>query len=111
VPVLGMFMNKNAYAKLAAESKAAIDGTTGTKLVVSFGKKWEEDDIPGLGKAKQLGHPVNVLSADESARWARASQPVIENWIKEMTEKGHPGKELVADAKAMIAKYKKQMMH
>jgi TRAP-type C4-dicarboxylate transport system substrate-binding protein len=108
-PVLGMFMNKAAYAKLAPESKKAIDGTTGMKLAAEFGKKWEDDDTPGLNKAKSLGHPVNVLSEAESARWAKAAEPVIQAWIKEMTEKGHPGKDLVADAKALIAKHKRQM--
>jgi TRAP-type C4-dicarboxylate transport system substrate-binding protein len=110
-PVLGMFMNKAAYAKLPAESKKAIDETTGAKLAVAFGKKWEEDDTPGQNKAKSLGHPINVLSDAESARWAKAAEPVIDDWIKEMTAKGHPGKQLVDDARAMIAKHKKQMMH
>jgi TRAP-type C4-dicarboxylate transport system substrate-binding protein len=110
-PVLGMFMNKAAYAKLPAESRKAIDETTGAKLSAEFGKKWEADDIPGRNKAKSLGHPIIELSDAEQERWAQASQPAIDTWIKEMTEKGHPGKELVADAKALIAKYKKQMKH
>ena len=110
-PVLGMFMNKEAYAKLPADAKKAIDSTTGAKLAAAFGKKWEDDDMPGLNKANSLGHQVNILSDTEVARWAKAAEPVIDAWIKEMTEKGHPGKELVADARAMIAKYKKQMTH
>jgi len=110
-PVLGMFMNKAAYAKLSAESKKAIDETSGAKLVAEFGKKWEADDLPGLNKAKSLGHPIIELSGSEQERWARASQPAIDTWVKELTEKGQPGAALVADAKALIAKYKSQMKH
>jgi TRAP-type C4-dicarboxylate transport system substrate-binding protein len=110
-PVLGMFMNKQAYAKLSGDAKKAIDSTTGAKLSAEFGKKWGDDDLPGRNKAKSLGHPIIELSDAEQARWAKAAQPAIDTWIKELTEKGQPGKELVADAKAMIAKYKKQMTH
>ena len=107
-PVLALIMNKDAYAKLPAESKAAIDKTTGAKLAMEFGKKWEADDLPGVAKAKQLGHPVNELDAAEAARWAKAAQPVIDTWVKEMTQKGHPGQALIADARATIARYKAQ---
>jgi len=110
-PMLAMIMNKDSYAKLPADAKAAIDKTTGMPLAVEFGKRWQADDEPGLAKAKSLNHPVIALNAAETQIWAKTAEPVIENWIKEMTEKGQPGKALVDDASAMVAKYRGMATH
>jgi TRAP-type C4-dicarboxylate transport system substrate-binding protein len=110
-PVLAMVMNKDSYAKLPAAAKAVIDKTTGMPLAVEFGKRWQADDEPGLAKAKELNHPVITLSDAQTQTWAKAAQPVIDNWVKEMTEKGQPGQALVDDARAVVAKYKAQATH
>lgn len=105
-PTLALIMNKQSYAKLPADVKKAIDANSGPDMARDFGKRWEADDQPGRAKAVGLGHEVYTISAEEEARWRKASQPAYEAWIKEMEGKGFQGREMVADAERLVAKYK-----
>ena len=108
-PTLIMMMNKNSYSKLKGDAKKAIDMNSGAGIATEFGKRWINDDKPGIAKAKQLGHEIITIRGAELQKWKAAMKPVYDAWVKEMTAKGHPGKELLADAEALIEKYRKQM--
>lgn len=105
-PVLAMLMNKRSYEKLPADLKKAIDDHSGEPLAKEFGRRWVSDDIPGRKKAAELKHVIYDLPAAEEARWRKVTQPVYDDWVKTMTEKGYPGAQMVADAEALVAKYK-----
>jgi TRAP-type transport system periplasmic protein len=105
-PTLAMVMNKQSYAKLPPDLQKVIDANSGQALAKHFGELWEKDDMPGRAKAKELHHEIIVLSAAEQARWKKASQPVYDDWIKEMDGKGYNGRELVDAAEGLIAKAK-----
>lgn len=105
-PTLVMAMNKDSYAKLPADLKKVIDANSGGWLAKEFGTRWNNDDKRGRAKAQSLGHPIVTLSETEEARWRKASQPVYEDWIKEMDAKGLPGRQMVEDAERLVAKYK-----
>lgn len=107
-PTLIMMMNKDSYAKLNPAAKKAIDMNSGAQTAAALGKRWEKDDVPAIGKAKQLKNSIVRVRGEELQRWRKAMQPVYDAWVKEMTAKGHPGKELLADAEAFIAKHQKQ---
>ena len=47
------------------------------------------------------------MSAGEVAKMKAAAQPAIDRWLKQMKDKGIDGAALLADARAMIAKYAK----
>lgn len=102
-PTLALVMNKKAYAGLAPELRKVLDANSGAWLAEEFGRRWEEDDARGAAKAKKLGHVIVKISAAEEARWRKVAQPVYDEWIKEMTEKGLRGKEMVEDAERMVA--------
>ena len=99
-------MNKQSYAKLPDDLKKVIDANSGAWLAREFGARWTSDDKRGRAMALALGHPVITLSKAEEARWRKASQPVYDNWIREMEAKGLPGRQMVEDAEALIAKHK-----
>lgn len=107
-PTLIMMMNKNSYAKLTGAAKKAIDMNTGAQIAAALGARWEQDDVPAVAKAKQLKNAIVRIEGDELRKWRKAMQPVYDSWVKDMTAKGHPGKELLADAEALIDKYQKQ---
>ena len=48
------------------------------------------------------------MSVAEQARWRKATEPVYAKWIKDMDAKGLPGKQMVAEAEQLVAKYKAQ---
>jgi TRAP-type C4-dicarboxylate transport system substrate-binding protein len=108
-PTLILLMNKDSYAKLPDAAKKAIDTNSGEKIAKAFAARWMKDDAPAHAKAKKLGKPVYTLSKEEAARWRKTVQPVYDDWVKEMTEKGHPGKELLADAERLIEKYRAEV--
>jgi TRAP-type C4-dicarboxylate transport system substrate-binding protein len=105
-PTLALMMNKNSYAKLPPALKKAIDDNSGPAVAQWLGGRWEHDDQPGLKRAKELKHEVIELSDAEQARMRKVSQPVYDDWIKEMNGKGYDGAKLVAEAERLIAKYK-----
>mgnify|MGYP001282599566 CR=1 FL=1 len=105
-PTLALMMNKNSYAKLSPAQKKAIDDNSGPKVSEWLGERWEHDDKPGLERAKELKHEVVEISDSEQARMRKASQPVYDDWIKEMNAKGYDGAKLVAEAERLIAKHK-----
>jgi TRAP-type C4-dicarboxylate transport system substrate-binding protein len=98
-------MNQKKYDSLPADLKKVIDANSGKMASQWVGKVMDEGDAPGLAIAQKRGNAIVTLDAKETARWKQASQSVIDAWIKEMDGKGMNGKQLVEDARAMIAKY------
>jgi TRAP-type transport system periplasmic protein len=50
---------------------------------------------------------INVISADEKAKWVKATQPVIDAWVAQVKDKGLDGAKLIEQAKALVAKQDK----
>ena len=50
---------------------------------------------------------ITTISEDEKARWIKATEPVIDGWIKQVKDKGLDGAKLLEQAKALVAKYDK----
>jgi TRAP-type C4-dicarboxylate transport system substrate-binding protein len=98
-------MNKAKYDALPADLKKVIDANSGPATSKWVGKVMDDGDAPGLAAAKARNNTIVELDAKETARWKAASQPVIDAWIKDMDGKGQNGKQLVEDARSMIAKY------
>lgn len=104
-PVLLLTMNKDSYGKLNAAQKRAFDGNSGMAQARVFGVDWVKADIPGQKVAKKQGNEISILSAADRATWKKLSQPVIDQWIKDVSGKGIDGNGLVAAARAAVAKY------
>tara|TARA_B100001971_G_C18163151_1_gene522619 strand:- start:26 stop:1051 length:1026 start_codon:yes stop_codon:yes gene_type:complete len=106
-PVLLLAMNKKSYGGLSADQKRAFDTNSGKTQARVFGADWVKADIPGQKVAKKLGNELTTLSEADRTKWKKMSQPVIDNWVKEVTAKGIDGKGLIAAARAAVAKYAK----
>ena len=63
-----------------------------------------EVESPILYRSK--GMEVYTLSPEEEARWIKAAEPIIDQWVKDMEAKGLPGKELIKRARGIIGRYK-----
>lgn len=98
-------MNKESYAKLPDDLKKVLDANSGMETAKWVGKVMDDGDLPGLKAAEARNNKILTLDAAETARWKAAAQPVIDNWVKEMSGKGIDGAALLADAKALVAKY------
>ena len=100
-------MNKGAYAKLPDDLKKVIDDNSGADFSAWAGKTMQAADDPELAKVTKRGNNIITLDDEEVARWKAAAKVVEEQWLKDMQSKGIDGAKLLAEARALIAKYTK----
>jgi TRAP-type C4-dicarboxylate transport system substrate-binding protein len=98
-------MNKAKYASLPPELKKVIDANSGVEASAFFGKAQGDSDVPGRKLAEK--NAINVIPAAEIENWKKAAQPVIDDWVKDVTAKGANGKVLLESARSLIDKYNK----
>ena len=98
-------MNKDSYERLPDDLKKVIDDNAGAELSAWAGKTMQEYDAPGLDIAQSRGNNIIEISAEDAEAWKAAAQPVIDNWLKEMSDKGIDGQALLDEARSLIAKY------
>jgi len=68
------------------------------------GEAWDASDAEGRQFSESLGNKTIKLSDQESARWAEAVQPVMEDYIKAAEEKGLPGRDYVNFIREQVKK-------
>ena len=100
-------MNKNKYNSLPSDLKQVIDKNSGAKFSAFAGKVMGNADNPARDKAKKRGNNLITLSPQEIEKFKKASQPTIDNWVKEMDEKNLDGTGLLKKARALLAKHSK----
>ena len=99
-------MNKDRYEGLSDADKAVIDANSGLEFSVFAGGTMEESDAPARKLAADRGNNIVTLSAEETAAWQAAAQPVVDGWLADMEAKGIDGQALIDEAKQLIADYK-----
>lgn len=106
--VFCFLMNKDSYAKLPPDLKKVIDDNSGRNIAEWAGQNWA--DIEESGRkvmASVSSNQFHVIPADEVAKMKAAAEPTVERWLKEMKDKGIDGNKLLAEARALVAKYTK----
>lgn len=95
-------MNKARYDSLPPELKKVIDANSGRSCSAQIGRTFLAADAEGK---KTLGrNAVNVIPKAELEGWRKAGQPVIDGWVAEVSARGADGRQLLDDARALIAK-------
>ena len=96
-----VFMNKDAYAKLAGPAKAAVDKYSGEAYSARLGKVGDRMDEDGREKTRaHAGHAFTTIDNAELARWKKVLAPATEEWAKSMPD----GPKVLAAYRAEIAK-------
>lgn len=99
-------MNKKKWEALPKDVQKVFDDVSQEWIAVA-GKAWDDADVEGYKFSAGLGNKVIKLSDAEKAKWEAAVKPVAENYIKSVESKGLPGKQAVAEVKALIKKHSK----
>ena len=99
-------MNLDKWNSLPKDVQAVIEEIN-KEWVAKYGEAWENSDVEGLEFSRGLGNEVIDLSEEESARWAKAVAPVVDEYIKAANKKGLPGKEYVEFIRTKISEYRK----
>lgn len=87
-------MNKKKWEDLPAGIKTII-AQINTEWAKKHGEAWDASDMAGIRFFLNQGNEMIGLDDKESARWKAAVAPVIDDYIKELDEKGFNGKEIV----------------
>jgi TRAP-type transport system periplasmic protein len=56
---------------------------------------------------RSRGNTISTLSDEEKQTWIKATEPVHAAWIEQMKAKNIDGAALIAEVKALVAKYEK----
>ena len=101
----GMYvvMNKKKWDSLPADVKKVFEEVS-EEWIAKHGEAWDSSDEEGRKFTLSLGNKIIPLSPEESARWAKAVQPVIDEYVASAEKKGLPGKEYVEAIRALIKK-------
>jgi TRAP-type transport system periplasmic protein len=98
-------MNNAKYASLPADLKAVIDKNSGMTFAERAGKMWDAEAATVRALVAQRGNTITQLDDAEKQRWIKACEPVQAAWIEQMKGKNLDGAKMIADAKALVAKY------
>jgi TRAP-type C4-dicarboxylate transport system substrate-binding protein len=64
--------------------------------VYKHGQAWEEGAFDGITFLLQKGNSMIGIGPEEAARWVKAVQPVIDDYLKTTKERGVPGEEVLS---------------
>lgn len=90
----GMFvvMNKDKWNALPPDIQQIIEKVN-EEYAEKQGKLWDEIDKAGKDYTIGRGNKVVSLSQDENWKWTKAVKPILDEYVKNMKEKGLPGEE------------------
>jgi TRAP-type C4-dicarboxylate transport system substrate-binding protein len=86
-------MNKHKWDALSPDVQKTITDFS-ADFTERWAVEWNNIDIEGRDYFLKLGGKILPLSDAESARWVKASQPVIEDYKKDLMSKGYKAAEI-----------------
>ncbi len=98
-------MNKASYDAMPDDLRAILDAESGEKFSAFASEVMLASDAPARAKAVDAGNNIVTLDEAEVARWKAASEPVVDRWVTEMSDKGIDGAALIEQARALIEKH------
>jgi TRAP-type C4-dicarboxylate transport system substrate-binding protein len=102
-----LVMNKDTYNAMSDRQKKAIDDNCNTEAAGRVGKPWGDFEDAGVDKVKaEAGQEVYTLTADQTAQWKKASEPLVKTWADGVKKTGVDPDAALAELKDSLAKYK-----
>lgn len=98
-------MNKDSYNALPDDLKAIIDANSGVEISGLAGLAMDTGDDAGEKVVMDRGNTIVTLDASVVDELKAIGDKLTQDWIAEVTAKGLDGAAMVADAKALVAKY------
>ncbi len=98
-------MNKPKYDSLPADLRRVLDANSGQVAAAMAAKVWDEQGPVVEAQVRRRGNQISEITAEERDRWQRATQPVVENWVAQMRERGIDGGALLEETRALVARY------
>lgn len=98
-------MNKASYDRLPRDLKAVIDRNSGQAAAAMAGAMWDVQADAVATDVVQRGGVIVTLLPEAVAHWRKATEPVVDGWLKSMKEQKADGGKLLAGVRTLLAKY------
>src|SRR5258707_1459576 len=106
VTTFAFLMNKYVYNQISDRQKKAIDDNCNTEAAGKVGEPWGKFEDAGVDKVKaEAGHEVYGLTPEQTARWKKASEPLIKTWAEAVKKSGTDPDAAMAELRAELGKY------
>jgi TRAP-type C4-dicarboxylate transport system substrate-binding protein len=99
-------MNKQKWNALPPDVQKIIEQVN-EEYIEKQGKLWDEIDKAGRDYTIKLGNKIIPLSQEEDWKWQKAVKPLLDEYKKNMKDKGLPGEEVLSFYLQTIYKYQK----
>ncbi|MGD8562299.1 MAG: TRAP transporter substrate-binding protein [Desulfarculaceae bacterium] len=99
-------MNKGKWASLPAEVKKTIVQIN-KEWIPKHGAAWDSSDEEGRKHMEAKGRKFIKLSAEESAKWKKATNPVLGEYVKAAAAKGVPAQAALDYTAKVLEEYSK----
>jgi TRAP-type C4-dicarboxylate transport system substrate-binding protein len=101
-------MNKAKYESLPADLKRIVDTNSGIALSATAGRLYDEAAPVSKKLMAERGNQINVIPVAELEKWKQATDRLDDEWVAEVSRRGHDGKALLEAAKAAIARHSRK---
>jgi TRAP-type C4-dicarboxylate transport system substrate-binding protein len=99
-------INKDKYNAMSDRQKKAIDDNCNTEAAGRVGEDWGKFEDAGVDKVKaESDHEVYKLTAEQSALWKKAAEPLVKTWADGVKKKGDDPDAAFTELKAQLTKY------
>lgn len=100
-------MNKAKYESMPADLKKVMDANSGREFSAFLGKTQSAADAGGREKVLASGVQINVIPKAELDLWKKATDQLDDDWVENLTARGHNGKFLLQSARDLVTRYSK----
>lgn len=88
-------MNKSKWQKISPQSQKAIMAIN-EEWITKHGEAWDSSDVEGIKYFLNQGNQIIGLDKYEAAKWEKAVQPIIDDYVKVLNDKGLDGDAIVS---------------
>lgn len=97
-------MSKNKWDSLPSEVQKVFTAVS-AEWIPKAAMVWDTADDQARDYVLKMGNEIIPLSKEENDRWAKAVEPVLQDYEKTAEEKGLPGKEYTKAIRELIDNY------
>ena len=98
-------MNKDRYESLPDDLKKVVDDNSGLAFSIFAGGTQSDSDGPARQLAVDRGNTLITVSGDGVQAWRDVAQPVYDEWVADMNDKGIDGQALIDEARGLMDDY------
>jgi TRAP-type C4-dicarboxylate transport system substrate-binding protein len=99
-----VLMNLKKWDSLPQDVQKVFEEVS-LEWIMKTGPAWDVSDEEGRKYTLSLGNKLVRLDVKEAARWAKAIEPVIDNYVKDLDKKKLPGQKYVETIRELMTKH------